>query len=111
MQATTFPPQYFQNVYIGRWYKVEMLRSMSGTTPPLKMYSELPIEFEKAEVAYGVGFEPAIADLSYAFTIALRKANLSIRNDGAFSSGNVPGSGLFPSGSRIHTNQTVKKEI
>ncbi|XP_057820697.1 protein SABRE isoform X2 [Cryptomeria japonica] len=110
-QATTFPPQYFQNVYIGRWHKVEMLRSMSGTTPPLKMYSELPIEFEKAEVAYGVGFEPAIADLSYAFTIALRKANLSIRNDGALPSGNVPGSVLFPSGSCVHTdNQTAKKE-
>ncbi|KAH9297125.1 hypothetical protein KI387_028807, partial [Taxus chinensis] len=110
-QATTFPPQIFQDVYIGRWHKVEMLRSLSGTTPPLKMYSELPIQFEKADVAYGVGFEPAIADISYAFTVALRKANLSVRNNGACPSGNVPGSVLFPSGSYIGTNnQTAKKE-
>ena len=39
-QATTFSPQSLQDVYIGRWHKVEMLCSMSGTTPPLKIYSK-----------------------------------------------------------------------
>lgn len=57
-----------------------MLRSASGTTPPLKTYSDLPIYFQKAEVSFGVGFEPALNDISYAFTVALRRANLSIRS-------------------------------
>lgn len=57
-----------------------MLRSASGTTPPMKTYSDLPIYFQKAEVSFGVGYEPAFADVSYAFTVALRRANLSVRN-------------------------------
>ena len=57
-----------------------MLRSASGTTPPVKTYSDLPIYFQKAEVSFGVGYEPAFADVSYAFTVALRRANLSTRN-------------------------------
>lgn len=57
-----------------------MLRSASGTTPPMKMYSNLPIFFKKGEISFGVGYEPALADISYAFTIALRKANLSVRS-------------------------------
>nr|XP_009795849.1 PREDICTED: uncharacterized protein LOC104242493 isoform X2 [Nicotiana sylvestris] len=79
-QATCFQPQIHQNVYIGRWRKVHLLRSASGTTPPMKTYSDLPLHFQKAEISYGVGFEPALADISYAFTVALRRANLSIRN-------------------------------
>ncbi|KAL4180176.1 hypothetical protein AMTRI_Chr13g123910 [Amborella trichopoda] len=79
-QATCFQPQILQDVFIGKWRRVAMLRSASGTTPPMKMYSELPLYFEKAEVSFGVGFEPAFADVSYAFTVALRKANLSTRN-------------------------------
>lgn len=79
-QATCFQPQIHQNVYIGRWRKVCLLRSASGTTPPMKTYSDLPLHFQKAEISYGVGFEPALADISYAFTVALRRANLSIRN-------------------------------
>ncbi|KAK4352296.1 hypothetical protein RND71_027814 [Anisodus tanguticus] len=79
-QATCFQPQIHQNVYIGRWRKVRLLRSASGTTPPMKTYSDLPLHFQKAEISYGVGFEPALADISYAFTVALRRANLSIRN-------------------------------
>lgn len=57
-----------------------MLRSASGTTPPMKTYLDLPLHFQKGEVSFGVGFEPAFADVSYAFTVALRRANLSVRN-------------------------------
>ncbi|PIN12656.1 hypothetical protein CDL12_14731 [Handroanthus impetiginosus] len=79
-QATCFQPQIHQDVYVGRWRKVDLLRSASGTTPPVKTYLDLPIHFQKGEVAFGVGFEPSFADISYAFTVALRRANLSIRN-------------------------------
>ncbi|KAK4354747.1 hypothetical protein RND71_026941 [Anisodus tanguticus] len=79
-QATPFQPQMHQNVFIGRWRKVRLLRSLTGTTPPMKTYLDLPLHFQKAEISYGVGFEPAFTDLSYAFTVALRRANLSIRN-------------------------------
>lgn len=79
-QATCFQPQIYQDVFVGRWRKVNMLRSASGTTPPVKTYSDLPIHFQKAEVSFGVGYEPAFADVSYAFTVALRRANLSTRN-------------------------------
>ncbi|CAJ1974051.1 unnamed protein product [Sphenostylis stenocarpa] len=81
-QATSFQPQMYQDVYVGRWRIVRMLRSASGTTPPMKTYSDLPIHFQKGEVSYGVGYEPAFADVSYAFTVALRRANLSVRNPG-----------------------------
>lgn len=81
-QATSFQPQIYQDVYVGRWRKVRMLRSASGTTPPMKTYSDLPIYFQKGEVSFGVGYEPAFADVSYAFTVALRRANLSVRNPG-----------------------------
>ncbi|CAI0464018.1 unnamed protein product [Linum tenue] len=50
-----------------------MLRSATGTTPPMKSYFDLPLHFQKGEVSYGV---------SYAFTVALRRANLSVRNPG-----------------------------
>nr|XP_025666597.1 protein SABRE isoform X5 [Arachis hypogaea] len=80
--ATSFQPQIYQDVYVGRWRKVQMLRSASGTTPPMKTYSDLPIHFQKGEVSYGVGYEPGFADVSYAFTVALRRANLSVRNPG-----------------------------
>ncbi|GLT93704.1 hypothetical protein SLE2022_114820 [Rubroshorea leprosula] len=78
-QATSFQPQVYQDVYIGKWRKVQMLRSASGTTPPMKTYTDLPIHFQKAEVSYGVGYEPVFADISYAFTVALRRAHLSRR--------------------------------
>ncbi|KAI4307517.1 hypothetical protein L6164_030695 [Bauhinia variegata] len=81
-QATSFQPQVFQDVYIGNWRKVRLLRSASGTTPPMKTYTDLPIHFQKVEVAFGVGFEPVFADISYAFTVALRRANLSVKNPG-----------------------------
>ncbi|PKA58310.1 hypothetical protein AXF42_Ash013035 [Apostasia shenzhenica] len=79
VKATCFQPQVEQDVYIGKWWKVRMLRSASGTTPPMKMYSDLPINFDRAEVSFGVGYEPAFADVSYAFTVALRRANLGKR--------------------------------
>ncbi|KAK4489967.1 hypothetical protein RD792_000621 [Penstemon davidsonii] len=79
-QATCFQPQITQDVYIGRWRKVNILRSASGTTPPMKTYCDLPLNFQKGEVSFGIGFEPPLADISYAFTVALRRANLSIRN-------------------------------
>ncbi|XP_042988908.1 protein SABRE isoform X2 [Carya illinoinensis] len=79
-QATCFQPQIYQDVFVGRWRKVRMLRSASGTTPPVKTYSDLPIHFQKGEVSFGVGYEPAFADVSYAFAVALRRANLSVRN-------------------------------
>ncbi|XP_015579784.2 protein SABRE [Ricinus communis] len=79
-QATPFQPQIYQDVFIGRWRKVCMLRSASGTTPPMKTYFDLPIFFQKGEVSFGVGYEPSFADLSYAFTVALCRANLSVRN-------------------------------
>ncbi|VFQ75190.1 unnamed protein product [Cuscuta campestris] len=79
-QATCFQPQVRQNVYIGRWRKVSLLRSASGTTPPMKTYSDLPLHFQKAEISYGVSFEPSFTDISYVFSVALRRANLSIRN-------------------------------
>ncbi|KAF7139251.1 hypothetical protein RHSIM_Rhsim07G0212900 [Rhododendron simsii] len=82
-QATCFQPQIQHNVFVGRWRKVCMLRSASGTTPPMKTYSDLPLYFQKAEICFGVGFEPSFADISYAFTVALRRANLSIRNPNA----------------------------
>ncbi|XVF36567.1 hypothetical protein REPUB_Repub19eG0068700 [Reevesia pubescens] len=81
-QATCFQPQISHDVYIGRWRKVCMLRSASGTTPPMKTYSDLPLHFKKAEVSFGVGYEPVFADISYAFTVALRRANLSSRSPG-----------------------------
>ncbi|KAI9106951.1 hypothetical protein K1719_022479 [Acacia pycnantha] len=81
-QATSFQPQIFQEVYVGKWRKVSMLRSASGTTPPMKTYSNLPIHFQKAEVSFGVGYEPSFADISYAFTVAMRRANLSVKNPG-----------------------------
>ncbi|KAJ1421322.1 FMP27, GFWDK domain [Sesbania bispinosa] len=81
-QATTFQPQIRQDVYIGRWRKVCMLRSATGTTPPMKSYLDLPIHFQKGEVSFGVGYEPVFADISYAFTVVLRRANLSVRNPG-----------------------------
>ncbi|RLN19084.1 protein SABRE isoform X1 [Panicum miliaceum] len=77
--ATCFQPQIHQDVYIGRWQKVTMLRSASGTTPAMKMYSNLPIYFQKGEISFGVGYEPSFADISYAFQVALRRANLSKR--------------------------------
>ncbi|CAK7347282.1 unnamed protein product [Dovyalis caffra] len=82
-QATSFQPQIYQDVFIGRWRKVSMLRSASGTTPPVKSYFNLPLHFQKGEVSFGVGYEPSFADVSYAFTVALRRANLSVRNSGA----------------------------
>ncbi|XP_065044089.1 protein SABRE-like isoform X1 [Musa acuminata AAA Group] len=86
-QATCFQPQIHQDVFVGRWRRVCMLRSASGTTPPMKMYSDLPIYFQKGEISFGVGYEPAFADISYAFTVALRRANLSIRNQSSNSNG------------------------
>nr|GEU34142.1 protein SABRE [Tanacetum cinerariifolium] len=83
-QATPFQPQTLHEVYIGKWRKVEMFRSVSGTTPPMKTFLDLPLHFEKGEVSFGVGFEPPLADLSYAFTVALRRANLSVRNPNPF---------------------------
>lgn len=59
---------------------MRLLRSASGTTPPMKTYSNLPIHFQKGEVSFGVGYEPSFADVSYAFTVALRRANLSVRD-------------------------------
>ncbi|KAB2616979.1 hypothetical protein D8674_012848 [Pyrus ussuriensis x Pyrus communis] len=79
-QATSFQPQVYKEVYIGRWRKVNMLRSASGTTPPMKTYTDLSLHFQKAEVSFGVGYEPAFADVTYAFSVALRRANLSVRN-------------------------------
>ncbi|KAF8029833.1 hypothetical protein BT93_E2300 [Corymbia citriodora subsp. variegata] len=79
-QATCFQPQIHQDVFIGRWRKVRLLRSVSGTTPPVKTYFDLPINFQRAEMSFGVGYEPSFADVSYAFTVALRRANLSLRN-------------------------------
>ncbi|CAH9105183.1 unnamed protein product [Cuscuta epithymum] len=79
-QATCFQPQVFKNVFVGRWRKVSLLRSESGTTPPMKTYCDLPLHFQKAEISYGVGFEPSFTDISYAFTMALRRANLSTRD-------------------------------
>ncbi|KAL4556533.1 hypothetical protein LXL04_039189 [Taraxacum kok-saghyz] len=79
-QATPFQPQTLHEVYIGKWRKVEMYRSAGGTTPPMKTFLDLPLHFEKGEVSFGVGFEPALADLSYAFTVALRRAKLSVRD-------------------------------
>lgn len=61
---------------------MRLLRSATGTTPPTKSYFDLPLFFQKAEVSYGVGYEPSFADVSYAFTVALRRANLSVRNPG-----------------------------
>ncbi|XP_068657036.1 protein SABRE-like isoform X2 [Aristolochia californica] len=78
-QATFFQPQIQQDVFIGKWRRVRVLRSASGTTPALKTYADLPIFFQKAEVSFGVGYEPVLADISYAFTVALRRANLGSR--------------------------------
>ncbi|XP_074579905.1 protein SABRE-like [Curcuma longa] len=79
-QATSFQPQILQDCYVGRWWRVRMLRSASGTTPANKVYLDLPINFQKGEVSFGVGYEPVFADISYAFTVALRRANLGTRS-------------------------------
>ncbi|RWW48513.1 hypothetical protein BHE74_00045406 [Ensete ventricosum] len=42
---------------------------------------------QKGKISFGVGYEPAFADISYAFTVALRRANLSIRNQSSNSIG------------------------
>ncbi|KAE8682183.1 Protein KINKY POLLEN [Hibiscus syriacus] len=52
-QATAFQPQMSHDVFIGRWRKVRMLRSAT-----------------------------VFADVSYAFTVALRRANLSKKGPG-----------------------------
>ncbi|KAJ4793688.1 Golgi-body localization protein domain isoform 1 [Rhynchospora pubera] len=78
-QATYFQPQMLQDVFVGKWWKVRLFRSMSGTTPPMKFYSCLPIHFQKGEVSFGVGYEPVLADVSYAFSVALRRAVLGKR--------------------------------
>lgn len=79
-QATSFQPQVYKDVYIGKWRKVHLLRSASGTTPPMKTFTDLSLRFQKAEVSFGVGYEPPLADVSYAFTVALRRANLCVRD-------------------------------
>ncbi|XP_078157262.1 protein SABRE-like isoform X1 [Carex rostrata] len=78
-QATCFQPQMLQDVFVGKWWKVRLFRSMTGTTPPMKFYSHLPIHFQKGEVSFGVGYEPVLADVSYAFSVALRRAVLGKR--------------------------------
>ncbi|KAI5072700.1 hypothetical protein GOP47_0012806 [Adiantum capillus-veneris] len=110
-QATCFPRQVLQGLYVGRWRKLTMFRSESGTTPPFKMFSELPIEFEKAEVAFGVGFEPALADVSYAFTVALRRADLSVHDliENAHDGTDFFGVRLYGKPSSL-SSQGVKKE-
>lgn len=59
---------------------MDILRSATGTTPPMKTFCDLPIHFQKGEISFGIGYEPSFTDISYAFTVALRRANLSIRN-------------------------------
>ncbi|AQL06602.1 aberrant pollen transmission1 [Zea mays] len=78
-QATCFQPQARQDVYVGKWWRVNLLRSATGYTPPMKTYADIPLYFKKAEVSFGVGYEPVFADVSYAFTCALRRANLAKR--------------------------------
>lgn len=78
-QATCFQPQVRQDVYVGKWWRVNLLRSATGYTPPMKSYVDLPLHFQKGEVSFGVGYEPVFADVSYAFTCALRRANLAKR--------------------------------
>ncbi|KAG2540710.1 protein ABERRANT POLLEN TRANSMISSION 1 isoform X2 [Panicum virgatum] len=78
-QATTFQPQVRQDVYVGKWWRVNLLRSATGYTPPMKTYADIPLHFKKGEVSFGVGYEPVFADISYAFTVALRRANLAKR--------------------------------
>ncbi|KAJ3673403.1 hypothetical protein LUZ60_006777 [Juncus effusus] len=75
-QATYFQPQILQDVFVGKYWKVRLFRSASGTTPPVKFYSNLPIHFQKGELSFGVGYEPVFADISYAFSVALRRAVL-----------------------------------
>ncbi|GMI90618.1 hypersensitive to Pi starvation 4, SABRE [Hibiscus trionum] len=81
-QATAFQPQVSHDVFIGRWRKVRMLRSAAGTTPPMKTYTDLQLNFKTSEVSFGVGYETVLADVSYAFTVALRRANLSKKGPG-----------------------------
>ncbi|KAG0551097.1 hypothetical protein BDA96_01G394300 [Sorghum bicolor] len=78
-QATCFQPQVRQDVYVGKWWRVNLLRSATGYTPPMKTYADIPLYFKKGEVSFGVGYEPVLADVSYAFTCALRRANLAKR--------------------------------
>lgn len=42
-----------------------------SSQPEMKTHSDLRICFEQGEVSFGVGYEPAFADISHAFTVAL----------------------------------------
>ncbi|PKA48300.1 hypothetical protein AXF42_Ash020735 [Apostasia shenzhenica] len=77
-QATCFQPQVQQDVFVGKWRRVRMFRSVGGTTPAMKTYIDLPISFDRGRISFGVGYEPVFADISYAFTVALRRANLGL---------------------------------
>lgn len=68
------PPLVWQELPVGRWQIVRMLRSASGCTPPLKLYTDLAIDLVGSEIGVGTGFEPAYADISYALTTAIKKA-------------------------------------
>lgn len=74
LQGTVVPPLVWQELPVGRWQIVRMLRSASSCTPPLKLYTNLSVDLVAAEIGVGVGFEPAYADISYAFTTAIKKA-------------------------------------
>ncbi|CAN8288678.1 unnamed protein product [Cochlearia groenlandica] len=77
-QVTYFQPQISQDVSVGRWRKVQMFRPATCTTPLMKTYSDMRIYFEQGEVSFGVGYEPAFADISNAFTVALSHRNPNV---------------------------------
>ncbi|CAM6099053.1 unnamed protein product [Calypogeia fissa] len=77
-QATIFPQQMRQEVNLGRLRIVEVWRSISGATPAYKTFFDLDLQVDSGDFSFGVGYEPVMADVSYAFSIALQKAKPAI---------------------------------
>lgn len=56
----------------------------------IKMYSNLPVYFQRGEISFGVGYEPSFADISYAFQVALKRVNLSSRDKSSGAANQPP---------------------
>ncbi|WZZ08141.1 hypothetical protein YC2023_094062 [Brassica napus] len=58
-----------------------IVQQAMSSQPKMKTHSDLRICFEQGEVSFGVGYEPAFADISYAFTVALSPCAPQVSNE------------------------------